>query len=188
MHFKQLRPGWPLATGQATNIVQFIIGHTVSNDLWIFPCKSECENTTQGNTSPTLYEKTVCIGSFNIPQDFMRTRAMRGQRMVKSETRRDDKILVRNPSPRLFGKKFRDSKKVKTNHAKTRHRDWSKTLLRFRDPAKIFWDPPFSRYLSPPLHKMGPTVFHPKEDLSSHLQMTLQRQRFLLRLVQGLNP
>ena len=32
--------------------------------------------------------------------------------MVKFETRRDAEILVRNPSPRLFGKKFRDSKKV----------------------------------------------------------------------------
>ena len=31
--------------------------------------------------------------------------------MVKSETHRDAEILVRNPSPRLFGKKFRDSKK-----------------------------------------------------------------------------
>ena len=30
--------------------------------------------------------------------------------MVKSETHRDAKILVRNPSPRLFGKKFRDRK------------------------------------------------------------------------------
>ena len=67
-------------------------------------------------------------------------------RMVKSETRRDAEILVRNPSPRLFGKKFRDSKKVKTNHAKTRLRDLSKTLPRFRDPAKIFRDPRFSRY------------------------------------------
>ena len=38
--------------------------------------------------------------------------------MVKSETRRDAEILVRNPSPRLFGEKFRDSKKVKTNHEK----------------------------------------------------------------------
>ena len=71
--------------------------------------------------------------------------------MVKSETRRDADILVRNPSPRLFGKKFRDSKKVKTNHAKTRLRDLSKTLLRFRDPANIFRDPRFSRYHSPPL-------------------------------------
>ena len=44
--------------------------------------------------------------------------------MVKSETRRDAEILVKNPSPRLFSKKFRDSKKVKTNHAKTRLRDF----------------------------------------------------------------
>ena len=71
--------------------------------------------------------------------------------MVKSETRRDAETLVRNPSPRLFGKKFRDSKKVKTNHAKTRLRDLSKTLPRFRDPVKIFRDPRFSRYHSPPL-------------------------------------
>ena len=73
--------------------------------------------------------------------------------MVKSETRRDAEILVRNPSPRLFGKKFRDSKKVNTNHAKTRLRDLSKTLPRFRDPAKIFRDPRFSRYHSPPLYQ-----------------------------------
>ena len=64
---------------------------------------------------------------------------------------RDAEILVRNPSPRLFGKKFRDSKKVNTNHAKTRLRDLPRTLLRFRDPAKIFRDPRFSRYHSPPL-------------------------------------
>ena len=38
--------------------------------------------------------------------------------MVKSKTRRDSEILVRNPSPRLFGEKFRDSKKVKANHEK----------------------------------------------------------------------
>ena len=38
---------------------------------------------------------------------------------------RDAEILVRNPSPRLFGKKFRDSKKVKTNHAKTRFQNLS---------------------------------------------------------------
>ena len=56
--------------------------------------------------------------------------------MVKSETRRDAEILVRNPSPRL-GKKFQDSKKVKTNHVNTILRDLSKTLPRFRDPAKI---------------------------------------------------
>ena len=34
-----------------------------------------------------------------------------GVATVKSETRRDAEILVRNPRPRLFGKKFRDSKK-----------------------------------------------------------------------------
>ena len=63
--------------------------------------------------------------------------------MVKFETRQDAEILVRNPSPRLFGEKFRDSKKVKANHEKT-------TLPRSRDPAKIFRDPSFSRYHSPP--------------------------------------
>ena len=31
--------------------------------------------------------------------------------MVKSETRRDAEIPVRNPSPRPFGENFRDSKK-----------------------------------------------------------------------------
>ena len=67
--------------------------------------------------------------------------------MVKSETCRDAEILVRNPSLGLFGKKFRDSKKVKTNHAKTRLRDLSKMLPRLPDPAKIFRDPRFSRYL-----------------------------------------
>ena len=72
--------------------------------------------------------------------------------MVKPRTRRDAEILVRNPSPRLFGKKFRESKKVKTNHAETRLRDLSKTLPRFRDPAKIFRGPRFLRYHSPPLH------------------------------------
>ena len=51
--------------------------------------------------------------------------------MVKSETRRDAEILVRNPSPRLFGEKFRDSKKAKANHEKTRLRDLSKMLPRF---------------------------------------------------------
>ena len=75
----------------------------------------------------------------------------KGWRMVKSETCRDAEILVRNLSPRLFGEKFRDSTKVKANHEKTRLRDLPKTLPRFRDPAKIFRDPSFSRYHSPPL-------------------------------------
>ena len=77
--------------------------------------------------------------------------------MVKSETRRDAETLIRNPSPRLFGKKFRDSKKVKTNHAKMRLQDLSKTLPRFRDTVKIFRDSRFSRYHSPPL-QYGHTV------------------------------
>ena len=80
--------------------------------------------------------------------------------MVKSETRGDAETLVRNPSPRLFGKKFRDSKKVKTNHAKTRLRDLPKTLPRFQDPAKIFRDPRFSRYHSPPLVEQQPGMLN----------------------------
>ena len=71
---------------------------------------------------------------------------------------RDAEILVRNPSPRLFGKKFWDSKKVKTNHAKTRLRDLSKTLPSFRDPAKICRDPRFARYHSPPLQVTSKVV------------------------------
>ena len=67
---------------------------------------------------------------------------------------RDAEILVRNPSPRLFGEKFRYSKKVKTNHEKKRLRDLSKTFPRFRDRAKIFRDPRFSRYHSPPLSSL----------------------------------
>ena len=35
--------------------------------------------------------------------------------MVKSKTRRDAEILVRNPSPRLFGENVRDSKKKNKN-------------------------------------------------------------------------
>ena len=76
---------------------------------------------------------------------------MLGKEGVANGKIRDAEILVRNPSPRLFGKKFRDSKEVNTNHAKMRLQDLSKTLPRFRDPAKIFRDPRFSRYHSPPL-------------------------------------
>ena len=36
---------------------------------------------------------------------------LQGWQMVKSETRRDAEIPVRNPSPRPFGENFRDSKK-----------------------------------------------------------------------------
>ena len=80
--------------------------------------------------------------------------------MVKSETCRDAKILVRNPSLRLFGEKFRDSKKVETNHEKMRLRDLSKTFPRFRDPAKIFRDSHFSRYHSPPLMQFSIVAIH----------------------------
>ena len=54
----------------------------------------------------------------------------KGWRMVKSETCRDAKILVRNPSPRLFGKTFRDSKKEKQTMKK---RDFKTYHKRFRD-------------------------------------------------------
>ena len=70
--------------------------------------------------------------------------------MVKSETRRDAEILVRNPSPRLFGEKFRDSKKVKANHEKTRLRDFEK---RFRDFEIL---PKFSE-----THVFRRTIRHP---------------------------
>ena len=90
--------------------------------------------------------------------------------MVKSETCQDAEILVRNPSPRLFGEKFRDSKKVKPNLEKTRLRDLSKTLPRFRDPGKIFRDPCFSRYHSPPL-TLYPHCFPLENQYSQHLSL-----------------
>jgi len=70
--------------------------------------------------------------------------------MVKSEIRRDAEILVRNPSPRLFVKKFRDSKKVKTNHAK---RDFETYQKRFRDFEIL---PKFSE-----THVFRGTIRHP---------------------------
>ena len=70
--------------------------------------------------------------------------------MVESETRRDTEILVRNSIPRLFSKKFRDSKKVKTNHAETRLQDLSKTFPRFQYPAKIFQDSCFQGTIAIP--------------------------------------
>ena len=51
--------------------------------------------------------------------------------MVKSETRRDAEILVRNPSPRLFGEKFRDSKKVKPTMKKRDFETYQKRLQDF---------------------------------------------------------
>ena len=67
----------------------------------------------------------------------------KGWRMVKSETCRDAEILVRNPSPRLFGKKFRDSKKVNTNHAKTRLRDLIKNASEISRSCQNFPRPTF---------------------------------------------
>ena len=94
----------------------------------------------------TLILGAICQLSVNPIQTLKK-----GWRMVKSETRRDTEILVRNSTPRLFGKKFQDSKKVKTNHAETRLQDFSKMFPRFQDPAKIFQDPRFSRYHLPPV-------------------------------------
>ena len=77
---------------------------------------------------------------------------IKGWRMVKSETRRDVEILVRKIRARDPLVKIFETQKSKTNHEKTRLRDLSKTLPRFRDPAKIFRDPRFSRYYSAPLY------------------------------------
>ena len=50
--------------------------------------------------------------------------------MVKSETHQEAKILVKNPSPRLLGRKFCDSKKVKQTMQK---RDFETYQKRFQD-------------------------------------------------------
>ena len=55
--------------------------------------------------------EAVSLGQSNTQFHRIAMFVRKGWRMVKSETRRDAEILVRNPSPRLFGKKFRDSKK-----------------------------------------------------------------------------
>ena len=77
----------------------------------------------------------------------------------KSETRRDAEILVRNPSPRLFGKKFRDSKKVKTR-------------LRDFETQKRFWDfeilPEFSE-----THVFRGTIRHPYSRLGQFVLSSL---------------
>ena len=76
--------------------------------------------------------------------------------MVKSETRQDAEILVKNSSPiRLFGKKF-ESQKSKNKPCKNETSRLIKLMLsRFRDPAKILRDPRFSRYHSPPLRMLN---------------------------------
>ena len=55
-------------------------------------------------------------------------------------------------------KKSRDSKRKKTNRAKTRLQDLSKTLLRFRDPAKIFPRPKFFKVPFATPHKAWKNV------------------------------
>ena len=79
--------------------------------------------------------------------------------MVKSETCRDAEILVRNLSVRLFGKKFQDSKNVKQTMQKWDFETDQKRFRDiFRDPTQIFRDPRFSRYHSPPLSAVVPTL------------------------------
>ena len=96
--------------------------------------------------------------------------------MVKSETRRDAKILVRSPSPRLFGKKFRDSKKVKTNHTKTKTSRLIKNaseISRYCQnvPRPTFFEVPFatpilmSRAVDGKVENTGFTYFHFLRDI-----------------------
>ena len=61
---------------------------------------------TTVNTCNTKFIPT-CKISICIKKDIN----LEGWRMVKSENRRDAEILVKNPSPRLLGKKSRDPKK-----------------------------------------------------------------------------
>jgi len=74
--------------------------------------------------------------------------------MVKSETRQDAEILVRNPSPRLFGKKFRDSKKSKNKPCKNETSrliknasEISRSCQHF--PIPTFFEVPFTAPLFP---------------------------------------
>ena len=59
-------------------------------------------------------------------------------------------ILVKNLSLRLLGKKFQDSKKGKNKPCKKW--DLKNCQKCFQDPAKIFRDPLFPGYHSPPLN------------------------------------
>lgn len=70
--------------------------------------------------------------------------------MVKSETNRDTEVLVENPILRLLDKNFWDSKKIKTNHTKTRLQDLLKTLSRYEILPK------FSE-----IHAFRGTIHHP---------------------------
>ena len=81
----------------------------------------------------TVSLNTYLIGKLFI--SFPTPRVTNGK--ILARTRLDTEILVKNPSPRLLGKKFWGSKQIKTSYAKTSLRDLSKTLSRFWDLAKI---------------------------------------------------
>ena len=75
-------------------------------------------------------------------------------RTLKNSTPKDQterkNVLFETPETREGKKKIETP--TRKNHPKTRLRDSSKTSLpRFRDRAKISWDPRFSRYHSIPL-------------------------------------
>ena len=63
--------------------------------------------------------------------------------MVKSETRQDAEILVKNPSPRLLGKKFRDSNKGKTKPCKNEASRVIKNALKISRSCQNFPRPTF---------------------------------------------
>ena len=69
-------------------------------------------------------------------------------RMVKSETRQDAEILVRNPSPRLFGTKFPRLKKSKNkpwkNETSRLIKNASEILRSYQNfPRPTFFEIPF---------------------------------------------
>ena len=72
--------------------------------------------------------------------------------MVKSETRRDAEILVRNPSPRLFGKKFRDSKKEKQTMQKWDFKTYQKSFRDFKILSKFYETHVFRVTIRQPLY------------------------------------
>ena len=93
---------------------------------------------------------------------FMLHCSQEGWQMVKSETRQDAKILVRNPSPRLFDKKFRESKKYKQTMQKQDFETYQKC---FRDFEIL---PKFSE-----THVFLGTIRHPYQGLLCALCLNL---------------
>ena len=63
--------------------------------------------------------------------------------MVKSETRRDAEILLKNPSPRLLSKKFRDSRKVKIKPCKNETSRLTKNAFEISRSCQNFPRPTF---------------------------------------------